>query len=154
MTQTPIGPLGVDELIGERVHAAMWRARVTQTQMARELGLDQAAVNRRLRGRTPWKVSDVITAARVLGVSVAELMPQHDEIGPVGGLTRRNVAAESTCIPAGAELKRRRVAAQQHSENADVLVRAAHAWGHADVVPGNVVVPVSRLTAALRAVGQ
>jgi transcriptional regulator with XRE-family HTH domain len=122
MTETPIGPLGVDELIGERVHAAMWRARITQTQLARELGLDQAAVNRRLRGRTPWKVSDVVIAARALGVSVEDLMPRHDEIGHVAGLTRRNVAAESTCIPARAERRRRRVAAQQYRSSGDVLV--------------------------------
>lgn len=123
MTQTPIGPLGVDELIGARVHAAMWRARVTQTQLARELGLDQAAVNRRLRGRTPWKVSDVVIAARVLGVDMSELMPTHDEFGPAGGLTRGNRAAESTCTPAPAE--------------GTPLGRAERAWGEVRVITGD-----------------
>lgn len=124
MTERPIGPLGVDELIGERVHAAMWRARITQVQLARELGLDQAAINRRLRGRTPWKVTDVIVAARVLGVSVEDLMPKHDELGHVGGLTRGNVAAESRCTQARAE--------------GNPLGRAAQLWrGKAELIHGH-----------------
>lgn len=69
-----------DVLIGEAVHTAMWRARVTQTELARILRLDQAAVSRRLRGRTSWKVSEVRLAAAALGVSVADLLPPEVEV--------------------------------------------------------------------------
>ena len=52
-----------DVVIGEAVHAAMWRAHVTQTQLARVLGIDQAAVSRRLRGRTAWSATRTPTSA-------------------------------------------------------------------------------------------
>ena len=85
-----------DVLIGEAVHAAMWRARVTQTQLASVLGLDQAAVSRRLRGRTSWKVSEIRLAAALLSVRVADLLPP-DELGLNPAVTREDVAAEIRC---------------------------------------------------------
>lgn len=69
-----------DVVIGEAVHAAMWRAHVTQTQLARALGIDQAAVSRRLRGRTAWKVSEIRLTAALVGVRVAELLPPEVEV--------------------------------------------------------------------------
>ena len=65
-----------DAVIGERVHAALWRARVTQTSAAEALGLDQAAVSRRLRGKTAWKVTEVLALADLLQVDLAELLPE------------------------------------------------------------------------------
>lgn len=76
MAQTHPEPDADDDvLIGERIHTEMWRARVPQTQLAQALGLDQAAVSRRLRGRTAWKASEVRRAAALLGVTVASLLP-------------------------------------------------------------------------------
>lgn len=72
----------IDETIGAQVHAAMWRARVSQVQLAGALGLDQAAVSRRLRGRTPWKASEVLSAAALLGVSITDLYPSAPELEP------------------------------------------------------------------------
>lgn len=71
-----------DVLIGEAVHAAMWRAHVSQTQLARALGLDQAAISRRLRGRTAWKASEVRVTAALLGVAVVDLLPIDDAGDP------------------------------------------------------------------------
>jgi transcriptional regulator with XRE-family HTH domain len=121
--QEPIGPPGVDELIGARVHSAMWRARVTQKQLAAALDVDQGSVSRRLRGRTAWKVSDVVAAARLCGVDMSELMPTRDELGHAGSLTRGNVAAEFRCTPARA--------------NRTPLDRAAQTWGRAGVIDGD-----------------
>lgn len=64
----------LDVAIGERVRLALWRARLTQLQLAEALGVDQAAVSRRLRGQTPWKASDVEVAAKLLDLTVADLM--------------------------------------------------------------------------------
>jgi transcriptional regulator with XRE-family HTH domain len=124
--QEPIGPSGVDELIGARVHAAMWRARVTQKQLAAALDVDQGSVSRRLRGRTSWKVSDVLVAAELCGIDMSELMPTHDELGHVGSLTRGNAAAESRCTPAWAEDTFAR----------SPLDEARQRWGAAELVPG------------------
>lgn len=74
-TETVAAERGVDYVIGERVHAEMWRTRITQVQLSQALGLDQAAISRRLRGRTAWKVSELLAAARLLGVAVEDLLP-------------------------------------------------------------------------------
>lgn len=67
--------MNIDETIGARVHQQMWRARISQVQLAGALGLDQAAVSRRLRGRTPWRASEIMTAAALLGVDIMDLYP-------------------------------------------------------------------------------
>ena len=46
------------------------------------LGIDQAAVSRRLRGRTEWKVSELLTVAGLLGIHPLELIPT--QTGPDG----------------------------------------------------------------------
>jgi transcriptional regulator with XRE-family HTH domain len=140
MTETPIGPAGVDELIGERVHAAMWRARITQKQLAEALGLDQGSVSRRLRGKAPWRASDVVTAASLVGVDPSELMPRHDELGHVGGFTRGNVVAEFKCTQAFAE--------------STPLDQAARAWGKADLIADADSTAATGFAASLWAVGQ
>lgn len=75
----PIGTSGLDALIGRRVHTAMWDAHVTQTDLARALGVDQGSISRRLRGRIAWKVADIHTAARLCGVTVEDLLGPRDE---------------------------------------------------------------------------
>jgi transcriptional regulator with XRE-family HTH domain len=64
----------LDVRIGERVRLALWRARITQQQLADALGLDQASVSRRLRGVTSWKVTEVAVAAELLSLPVYDLM--------------------------------------------------------------------------------
>jgi transcriptional regulator with XRE-family HTH domain len=127
MSTGSVGPSGVDQMIGERVHIAMWRAGVTQSQLARAIHVDQGSVSKRLRGLTPWKVSEVITAAELCGVDFAELMPTHDELGLVGSMTRGNGAAESRCTPAWAEDTFAR----------SPLDEARQRWGAAEIVPGD-----------------
>lgn len=84
-----------DVLIGEAVHAAMWRAHVSQTVLARALGLDQAAVSRRLRGRTAWKASEVRMTAALLGVRVVDLLPAEDDLTPVAPATGRREGSDT-----------------------------------------------------------
>ena len=66
----------IDEQIGYRVRQALWRSRRTQTELARELGIDQASISRRLRGTVAWRVSDVMAAANLCGVDYLDLLPQ------------------------------------------------------------------------------
>lgn len=65
----------VDVEVGARVHAAMWRARLTQAQVSKHLGLDQAAVSRRLRGATAWKVSELLRISQLLHIAATDLLP-------------------------------------------------------------------------------
>ena len=84
----------LDVEIGERVHQALWRQRVQQAELAEALGLDQAAVSRRLRGRTAWRVSDLLTAARVLGIPVEQLLPSDPATA-----AKTEGGAVTRCIP-------------------------------------------------------
>jgi len=73
---------GIDAEVGARIHHEMWRARVTQKQLSTALGIDQAAVSRRLRGTTSWKVSELLEVAKLLRVSFVELVPVELAQGP------------------------------------------------------------------------
>lgn len=63
-----------DERIGARVREALREHGRTQQELAFVLGIDPAAVNRRLTGRTAWKASELADTAAMVGVSVADLM--------------------------------------------------------------------------------
>ena len=66
--------MSVDTAIGLRVHSLMWQNGITQAQVGRLLGIDQSAVSRKLRGKTPWKVSELVAVAGLLHVPPADLM--------------------------------------------------------------------------------
>jgi transcriptional regulator with XRE-family HTH domain len=70
----------IDTAIGERVHQALWRGRVSQAQAATTLGIDQAAISRRLRGRIAWKASELYDLAELLDIPVTALMPTGEEV--------------------------------------------------------------------------
>lgn len=53
----------LDARIGAAVHTALWAAHRTHADLAKALGLDQAAVSRRLRGRTAWRIADLVLVA-------------------------------------------------------------------------------------------
>lgn len=129
MTEPTPGPAPVDEEIGARVHAAMWRAKVTQTAMARALGVDQAAVSRRLRGRTPWRVTDVLAAAAVCGVPYTDLVPDDG--------TAENTAAPAANTARASGNFRSEIPCSRRSEHRAVA-RAAGRWGTAELLTRDV----------------
>lgn len=61
--------------VGERIHAVMWRQKVSQIRMAPVLGLTQPTLSKKIRGDLPWWLAEVFTAAQFLGVTVDELLP-------------------------------------------------------------------------------
>ena len=86
MTDGPADDLGRE--VGERIHAVMWRQKMSQTRLAPMLGLSQSVLSRKIRGDVPWWLAEVFTAAQVLRVSVGELLPpvpgpDDDEPKPV-----------------------------------------------------------------------
>lgn len=58
--------------VGERIHAVMWRQKVSQIRMAPVLGLTQPTLSKKSRGDLPWWLAEVFTAAQLLGVTVDE----------------------------------------------------------------------------------
>lgn len=87
----------VDQAVGERIHLLIWKARLQQKDIAKTLGMDPAALTRRLRGTTPWKIGELLAVAQILGVTLDELIPPHDELGAPPGVSSDNAPAESRC---------------------------------------------------------
>lgn len=77
------------ERVSDEVRALMGRHRISQTDLAVWLGVNQTAISARLRGATEWKVSEIEKVAEGFGVHPSELMggyatnPRPD--GPGGG---------------------------------------------------------------------
>lgn len=81
MTTPNEAPISMDALIGERVHQLMWRAQMTQTALAPRLGLTQAGLSPKLRGRRGWGTDELVTVARIFGVSVGYLFGEGGDTG-------------------------------------------------------------------------
>ncbi len=59
---------------GANVRAEMARCGVTQTTLARKIGLSQAAVSSRIKGRTPFDINELALIAKVLDVPLDTLL--------------------------------------------------------------------------------
>lgn len=64
-----------DEHIAAEVRAELARQQGTGKQLGSVLGLSAFAVSRRLRGLTPFSVSELQATAKYLGVDLADLLP-------------------------------------------------------------------------------
>lgn len=58
----------------ERIHVLMWRNHVKQTKLAPMVGVDQSVLSKKLRGKVPLTLVELLRIADALGVSAAELM--------------------------------------------------------------------------------
>jgi transcriptional regulator with XRE-family HTH domain len=111
----------VDAAIGERVHTLMWRGKVPQTELAAELGIDQSALSRRLRGRTAWKATELLYIAERLNVTLEDLVPGREEIAALPAKMRRVAGdksdAEFRCTSGPPpQLRGREVPAQRRAD--------------------------------------
>ncbi|MCL1871938.1 MAG: helix-turn-helix domain-containing protein [Promicromonosporaceae bacterium] len=73
---SPIGPREVDgdTFVGRRVMLLLWDRHMTQTGLARQLGITQGALSLKLRGVRGWTVDNLRETAIALGTSVAYLV--------------------------------------------------------------------------------
>lgn len=115
----------IDAEIGTKIHTAMWRAKKSQTQVARAIGLDQPAISKRLRGFTAWKATELLVIADFLGVPLSDIQLSLEEfraltlaeaqaemvsakasgggtsisdVGHAGPLTRADGQSDNACI--------------------------------------------------------
>lgn len=68
---------GVAPMVGERIHAEMWRRRVTQRELGARIGVSQSTLSKKLRGQVPVTVTELVAISEVLGVEAADLLPQR-----------------------------------------------------------------------------
>lgn len=66
--------LSADLLVGENIYTLMRRAGMTQAQLAGELGIQQASLSLKIRGKRPWYLRELQRAASVLDTDVAALV--------------------------------------------------------------------------------
>jgi len=64
----------LNEIVSGEVAAEMARQRRTQGDLASELGLTQVSLSKRLRGVVAWSTDEIEQVARVLGVSIEQLV--------------------------------------------------------------------------------
>lgn len=114
-TKHRVEDLSEDELIGERVHAVIWRRKMTQTEVAGWIDLTQSALSNKLRGKRPFLARELRVLARRLGVSTDFLSgltdnpnpgtaePGEDAAGtatsPLSGSNRRPFAYKASALP-------------------------------------------------------
>ena len=76
-----IGDFG--ELVrGDRVVALMWPRRLSQTQLAAEIGVNRTLFSLKLRGQRQWYLREVAALAKALNTTVAYLIGESDEVRP------------------------------------------------------------------------
>lgn len=66
--------------VGANVRAEMARKGVTQQQLGSHLGLAQASISARLRGRTAFNVNELATVAAFLDVPMESLLPKAEAV--------------------------------------------------------------------------
>lgn len=74
----------MDAEVGRRVHMLMWDQQLTQTTFGAQVGIDQSALAKKLRGQRGWSLDEVSSVASALGVSVGYLFGEGDGVGPAG----------------------------------------------------------------------
>lgn len=61
--------------VGANVRAEMARRDVSQVKIAENLGMSQAAISSRLRGRTPFDINELAAIADYLEMPISGLLP-------------------------------------------------------------------------------
>lgn len=84
LTSSPPGGarFRTDAQVGEILRLETWRQRMPQQRLAEALGVDPAAVSRRLRGEIAWKLTDLNAAAELLGLDVTAFLTTAPAVAP------------------------------------------------------------------------
>ena len=75
-------------MAGELVESARENAKLTQTELARRLGMTQPALSRKLSGARGWDIGELIEVASVLDVPITDLIPERRVGTSVRSLTQ------------------------------------------------------------------
>lgn len=72
--------------VGERIHTVMWRERVSQADLASVIGVSQSTLSKKLRGRVPITVAELVAIAEALGVEPGDLLPRRARVAAAVGV--------------------------------------------------------------------
>lgn len=87
LSAVPSAGLTLTQMVAAEVRAELARRQITQQQLAAAIGLSQASVSERLRGKTPFTTEDLEKVSAALGVHPAVLLGGNgpSPSGPVTG---------------------------------------------------------------------
>lgn len=63
------------EHTGARINQLLWERRITKTQAALVVGVNQSTFSKKLRGYVPITVDELVAIATLLGVEPRDLLP-------------------------------------------------------------------------------
>ena len=66
---------GADQALGRTVNAIMFQQGLTRRELGRALNVTGPLAGRKLRGEVSWSISDILSAAQLLNVEPASLIP-------------------------------------------------------------------------------
>lgn len=76
----------LDVAVGRRVHMLMWDQKLSQTALAKRLGIAQTTLSKKLHGERGWSLEDLQSVASALQVSMAYLLGETPfKTSPHGG---------------------------------------------------------------------
>lgn len=63
-----------NQAVGEAVHSYMWRKRISQESLATALGITQAAVSKKVRGKRPFSIDELLEVSVVLDTPLSQIL--------------------------------------------------------------------------------
>lgn len=69
------------DVVADNIRRACASRQMNRSDLARAMGMDVASAGYRWRGQREWKLSELDNVARVLGISVTDLLTRHDRDG-------------------------------------------------------------------------
>lgn len=82
---TIVEEMTTDEYVGRRINDLLWSTRVTQTQLAEALELDQSTLSKKIRGRRRWTAREIVVTSGILGVIATDILPPEPLMLDMGG---------------------------------------------------------------------
>ena len=95
--------LTLSEIVADNVRAFAGRRRITRSELARLIGMNNTATGSRWRGEMEWRLSELPSVANALGVTVEDLLtpPRGVELRP---RQDSNLQPRDWCIHSGDEI--------------------------------------------------
>ena len=84
ITPSELEGMTLAEIVADNVRAFAGRRRLTRSELARQIGMNNTATGSRWRGEMEWRLSELPSVANALGVTVDDLLtpPRGVDVRP------------------------------------------------------------------------
>ena len=98
-----------DVAFGRAVHHCMWDHGVTQTKLAKLIGMNQGDLSKKIHGKKRWLLQEAIAVADSLQVDARDLLASMWGTAPTGAPTLAPVAQRIELPPSKRTVERRKM---------------------------------------------